>query len=39
VPNDLVQSFARGFTRFFQSDFTSALYILTPLLENSLRPL
>lgn len=37
VPQDLLQTFARGFTRFFQGDFTSALYILTPLLENSLR--
>ncbi len=37
VPPDLSQTFARGFTRFFQGDFTSALYILTPLLENSLR--
>jgi hypothetical protein len=37
VPPDLVQTFTRGFNRFFQGDFTSALYILTPLLENSLR--
>ncbi len=37
VPPDLSQTFARGFTRFFQGDLTSALYILTPLLENSLR--
>jgi hypothetical protein len=37
VPQDLLQTFARGFTRFFQGDLTSALYILTPLLENSLR--
>ena len=37
VPNDLVATFARGFTQFFQGDFTSAVYILTPLLENSLR--
>lgn len=37
VPHDLARTFARGFTRFFQGDFTSALYILTPLLENSLR--
>ncbi len=37
VPPDLAQTFARGFTRFFQGDLTSALYILTPLLENSLR--
>lgn len=37
VPQDLAHTFARGFSRFFQGDFTSALYILTPLLENSLR--
>lgn len=37
VPRDVVMTFSRGFARFFQGDFTSALYILTPLLENSLR--
>lgn len=37
VPQDLVQTFTRGFNRFFQGDFISALYILTPLVENSLR--
>lgn len=37
VPNYLIQTFARGFMRFFQGDFVSATYILTPLLENSLR--
>jgi hypothetical protein len=37
VPHDLVTTFSRGIWRFFQGDFTSALYILTPLLENSLR--
>jgi hypothetical protein len=37
VPGDLVRTFSRGFLRFFQGDFVSALYILTPLLENSLR--
>jgi hypothetical protein len=37
VPEDLVATFARGFLRFFQGDFVSATYILTPLLENSLR--
>lgn len=37
VPQDLAHTFARGFNRFFQGDFTSALYVLTPLLENSLR--
>ena len=30
-------TYCRGFTRFFQGDFVSATYILTPLLENSLR--
>jgi hypothetical protein len=37
VPNDLIFTFSRGFLRLFQGDFVSALYILTPLLENSLR--
>jgi hypothetical protein len=37
VPRDLVMTYSRGFTRFFQGDFVSGLYILTPLLENSLR--
>ena len=37
VPRDMVGTYGRGFLRFFQGDFTSALYILTPLLENSLR--
>jgi hypothetical protein len=37
VPSDLVTTFSRGFLRFFQGDLTSATYILTPLLENSLR--
>ena len=37
VPHDLVRTFSRGFLRFFQGDFISATYILTPLLENSLR--
>jgi hypothetical protein len=37
VPSDLVATFARSFLRFFRGDFVSALYILTPLLENSLR--
>jgi hypothetical protein len=37
VPQDLVATFARGFTRYFRGDFVSAVYILTPLLENSLR--
>jgi hypothetical protein len=37
VPRDSVGTYGRGFLRFFQGDFTSGLYILTPLLENSLR--
>jgi hypothetical protein len=37
VPGHLTRTFARGFARFFQGDFVSAIYILTPLLENSLR--
>ena len=37
VPRDMVMTYSRGFVRFFQGDFTSGLYILTPLLENSLR--
>ncbi len=37
VPDDLLATFSRGFARFFQGDFVSATYILTPLLENSLR--
>jgi hypothetical protein len=37
VPRDTVATYSHGFLRFFQGDFTSGLYILTPLLENSLR--
>jgi hypothetical protein len=37
VPDDLVRTFATAFARFFQGDFISATYVLTPLLENSLR--
>jgi len=37
VPRELAGTFARAFVRFFQGDFTSATYTLTPLLENSLR--
>jgi hypothetical protein len=37
VPSELLGTFSRGFLRFFQGDFTSATYTLTPLLENSLR--
>jgi hypothetical protein len=37
VPPELVRTFSRGFSRFFQGDYISGIYILTPLLENSLR--
>ncbi len=37
VPPDLIQTYSRGFARFFQGDSVSSVYILTPLLENSLR--
>lgn len=37
VPSDLLETFSRGFARFFEGDCISALYILTPMLENSLR--
>jgi hypothetical protein len=37
VPRDMVATYGRGSLRFFQGDFTSGLYILTPLVENSLR--
>jgi hypothetical protein len=37
VPRDVLGTFSRGFIRFFRGDFVSAIYILTPLLENSLR--
>jgi hypothetical protein len=37
VPRTLVMTYSRGFTRFFQGDFVGAVYILTPLLEQSLR--
>lgn len=37
VPRDAVATYSRGFLRFFQGDFVSGLYILTPLIENSLR--
>jgi len=39
VPPDLLRTFSRGFTYFFRGDFVGALYVLTPLLENSLRHL
>lgn len=37
IPNDLLHTYSRGFQRFFEADYVSALYILTPMLENSLR--
>jgi hypothetical protein len=37
VKPDQVSTFARGMTCFFQGDKVAALYILTPLLEASLR--
>ena len=37
VPGDRAAIFALGFTRFFGGDFVSALHILVPQLENSLR--
>lgn len=37
VPRGLVMTYSHGFTSFFQGDFISGLYILTPLLEASLR--
>ncbi len=37
VPHDLLGTYSRGFARFFAGDYTSALYVLTPMLENSLR--
>jgi hypothetical protein len=37
IPRDLIGTFSRGFARFFEGDFTTSLYVLTPMLENSLR--
>lgn len=37
VPEELVRTYSRGFRRFFQGDPVSGLYILTPLLEASIR--
>lgn len=37
IPPGHQATFARGFARFFQGDMTSALYVLVPQLENSLR--
>ena len=37
VPPELAHTFSQGVARFFQGDFTSALYILTPLLEAGVK--
>lgn len=37
IPADLLRTYCRGFSRFFQGDFVGAVYTLIPLLENSLR--
>ena len=37
VPPDLVATYSKGFAKLFQGDYVSACYVLTPLLENSLR--
>ncbi|QFY62357.1 hypothetical protein FZ934_04245 [Rhizobium grahamii] len=37
VPAELLRTYGRGFQRFFQGDPVSGLYILTPLLEASIR--
>lgn len=37
VPKELIRTYSRGFLRFFQGDLVSGLYILTPLLEASIR--
>ncbi len=37
VPRELVRTYSKGFSRFFQGDFVSSIYILTPLLEASIR--
>ncbi|WP_342665175.1 DUF7380 domain-containing protein [Kaistia granuli] len=37
VPPNIRETYCLGFERFFHGDFTSALYILTPLLEASIR--
>lgn len=36
VPTDLTETFSRGFLAFLHGDLTSALFILTPLMEASL---
>lgn len=37
VPRDLIWTYSKGLTHLFRGDFASALYILVPLLEASLR--
>lgn len=37
VPSELRFTYSHGFTKFFQGDYISALYILTPLLEASIK--
>lgn len=37
VPSNLVSTYAKGFTSLLQGDYISSLYILTPLLEASVR--
>jgi len=37
VPTDCLRTYSIGFSHLFSGDFTSAVYILTPMLENSLR--
>ncbi|MEP3630166.1 MAG: DUF4209 domain-containing protein [Hyphomicrobiales bacterium] len=37
VPIENIETYAIGFRRYFEGDFTSAIHILTPMLENSLR--
>ncbi|TBE04407.1 hypothetical protein ELH10_15710 [Rhizobium ruizarguesonis] len=37
VPEEIIKTYSRGFRRFFQGDPVSGLYILTPLLEASIR--
>lgn len=37
VPDNLVRTYSRGFRRFMQGDAVSGVYILTPLLEASIR--
>lgn len=37
VPNSSIETYAIGFKRFFEGDLTSAVHILAPMLEKSLR--